>query len=111
LAWLGLQKLGPKTVMCVPSKATEAWLAVGVLDGSHKLLKGIECDLNVEAKLRSLPMSERIRKTVREYRRRTQGVTDNWSSISDTCTQAERFEQEVSAVLGQPRATNGGLGS
>ena len=32
LAWANLQGLGPKTVVCVPSKAIDAWLAAGLID-------------------------------------------------------------------------------
>jgi len=105
LAWLNIEKPGPRTVLCVPSKAIEAWLAVGVLDGKHALLKDIECNLNVEARLRSLPLSSRIRKTVREYQRHAQTLTANWSVVSAGCTQAARFEREVSAALAQATAT------
>jgi len=62
LAWLGLVQVGPRTVLCVPSKAIEAWLAAGVLDGSHALLSGLECNLAVEGRLAALPKARRIRK-------------------------------------------------
>lgn len=99
LAWLGLSCAGQRTVLCVPSKAIEAWVAVAVLEPSHALLFGIECNLTVPVRLASLPKSSRICKTTREYRKHASTVTKNWSEISEKCTQAERFGREVAAAV------------
>ena len=45
LAWLGIQQPGHKTAFCIPSKASEAWLAAALLPNGHGLLNGIECNL------------------------------------------------------------------
>jgi len=99
LAWLGVAGLGPKTVLCVPSKAIEAWLAAGVFDPPHALLTGIECAATLEARLAALPMGTRIRKTAHAYRQHTPEVTENWARVCATCTQAARFSLDVAAAL------------
>ena len=98
LAWTGLQTPGPKTVLCVPSKAIDAWLASAVLEASHGLLDGLECNLNLEAQLAALPLSGRVRKKPREYRAREKQISDAWAIVRQRCSQAERFSDEVAAV-------------
>jgi len=97
LSWLGVQTLGPKTVLCVPSKAIDAWLVSAVFDGAHRLLKGLECNVKLEAQLKVLPLAERLRKTTREYRAREKQITDAWGIVRNRCSQAERFSNEVVA--------------
>jgi hypothetical protein len=98
LAWLGVIAIGPKTVLCVPSKASEAWLAAALLDGSQALLQGLECNLNVGAKLASLPVASRIKKKTREYQTRKLHITSAWDQVRQRCTQAERFSAEVESA-------------
>lgn len=99
LAWLGMASLGSKTVLCVPSKAIEAWLAAGVLDPSHALLTGLECVATLEARLAALPLATRIKKMPRAYREHAPEVTENWARVCATCTQAARFGHDVAAAL------------
>ncbi len=98
LSWSGMQALGPKTVLCVPSKAIDAWLAAAALNNGHALLCGIECNFNVEAQLAALPMAQRIKKTRREYLSHVGSVTARWPVVRANCTQAERFSTDVAAV-------------
>ena len=99
MSWAGLVTLGPKTVLCVPSKAIEAWLAAAVLEGEHKLVLGLECNLNLAARLGALPKDERIRKSSRAYRDLETKVAEAWGVVRQRCSQAERFSHEVAAVL------------
>jgi len=99
LAWLGIARLGPKTALCVPSKAVDAWLAAGVLDPPHPLLEDIECSFKVESNLASLPKAQRIHKTRREYQARASTITDSWTAITARCSQAARFGAEVMALV------------
>lgn len=99
LSWSGLARVGPKTVLCVPSKAIGAWLAAAVLDDEHRLLQGLECNLNLEAQLEALPRAERMKKTTREYRAREKKITDDWALVRARCSQAERFSNDVLAVI------------
>jgi hypothetical protein len=98
LIWSGLNTAGPRTVFCVPSKAPEAWLVAARFGQGHTLLNNLECNLNLEAQLKALPSAERVRKTTREYRARSQGVTEAWATVRQRCSQAERFSSEVLAA-------------
>jgi hypothetical protein len=98
LAWAGITAPGPKTVLCVPSKAIEAWLAAAILPPDHALQSGLECNLNLEAQLKALPKQQRIKKTAREYRNRAGTVAATWPQVRRRCTQAERFSEDVEAV-------------
>lgn len=98
LAWLGLKQLGPRTILCVPSKSIEAWIVPAVLDPVHRLSVGLECQLSLEAQLASLAIGERIKKGKREYQRRAGAVTAQWASICALCTQAQRFDYEVRSL-------------
>jgi hypothetical protein len=98
LAWAGMQAPGPKTVLCVPSKAVEAWLTAAVFGQHRALLNGLECNLNVEAQLRALPIAQRVKKTARDYRIRERTITEKWSVVRQRCTQAERFSMDVTTV-------------
>ena len=100
LKWAGLAAPGPKTVLCVPSKSTDAWLASAVLAAGHKLLKDLECNLNLEANLRALPKAQRIKKTTRDYHRCAEEITKGWSIVRSQCSQAELFSNDVLAVFG-----------
>jgi hypothetical protein len=99
LAWAGLREPGPRTVLCVPSKAVEAWLTAATVDEDHPLLDGLECNFAVEARLKALPIAQRIKKTSRDYRARERTLTENWPAVRQRCTQAERFSTELAAAL------------
>lgn len=97
LAWAGLEAPGPRTVLCVPSRAVDAWLAAAVFGANHALLNGLECNLNLQAQLEAQPKADRIKKTTRDYRTRERAITDAWPTVRQRCTQAERFSSEVLA--------------
>ncbi len=99
LAWTGLAAFGPKTVLCVPSKAVEAWLAAGVLAMPHALHRGIECNFNLEKQLAALGKKTGIKKTRREYQQRESQIRDSWPVVRALCTQAERFSVDVHQAL------------
>lgn len=94
-AWLGMTVVGPKTVLCVPSKASEAWLAAALFDDKHALLLGLECNLNVEARLAMLPLKTRINKKRREYESKQAQIASAWGEVRRRCSQAERFTTET----------------
>jgi hypothetical protein len=98
LAWAGMQAPGPKTVLCVPSKAVEAWLTAAMFEDGHALQNGLECNLNVEAQLKALPVAQRIKKTSQNYRAHERAIALAWSRVRTRCTQADRFSTEVAAV-------------
>ena len=99
LAWLGLSQVGPHTVLCVPSKAIDAWMATAVLPATHAVLAGVECNLRLEAHLGALTKSARIRKRRTDYQRHAVTVTSNWRDVCAICTQAARFETDIQMAI------------
>lgn len=100
LAWANLAAPGPRTVLCVPSKATDAWLAASLLEDSHSLLRELECRSGLDTQLANLPKQGRVKKSERAYRAHEQTVTTAWRKVRDRCSQAERFSTDVLAVSG-----------
>lgn len=98
LAWAGIENSGSKTVLCVPSKAVDSWLAAATLAAGHPLQNRLECNLNVEAQLRTLPLAQRIKKSTRDYRAHERTIVAAWSAVRQRCTQAGRFSAEIEAV-------------
>lgn len=100
LAWANLTAPGPRTVICVPSKATEAWLAAAVLEDGHKLLSGLECNTGLDKQLAVLPKRFRVNKNERAYRAREQAITSAWPVVRSRCSEAERFSADLLAAVG-----------
>lgn len=97
-SWLGIPGTGAKSIFCIASKATEAWLAAAILPNDHALLQGLECNLNLEVQLARLPKRLRVRKTVRAYRDLADVVTLRWGAVKQLCTQADLFDQRMQVV-------------
>jgi len=97
--WLGLKQVGPRTVVCLPSKAIDGWLAAGVLQDGHALRTGLECNLRLADQLAVLPVNQRVRKGRRDYLQHESAVTREWERIRKSCTQAERFHHEARAAV------------
>ena len=95
LSWLGVRELGTKTMFCIPSKATEAWLAVATASDIPRIMDDLECALTMEARLSSLPKGRRIRKTKTQYQGYAATLQAQWLRIAALCTQARRFQDEL----------------
>jgi hypothetical protein len=98
LAWAGITQQGPRTVLCMPSKSTDAWLAAAVLVDEHRMLDGLECNSKIGAQLGTLPKAERIRKSQRRYREHAQQVAASWNVVRQRCSLAERFSSDIAAI-------------
>lgn len=98
-SWLGLSQVGSRTVFCIPSKSSEAWLASAVLPKDHRLLSGIECNPNLATQLASLAKEEKISKTLVQYRARASSITNEWERVVSFCEEARRFAADVVVAL------------
>ncbi len=98
LSWLGIAATGPKSLFCIPSKASEAWLAAAVLTAGHAMLEGLECNLNLETALSQLPKPQRLKKALRDYRQRAVSIVAQWKQVKSHCTQAGLFEQRTQLI-------------
>ena len=99
MSWLQPAQPGAKTVLCLPAQSIGAWLAAATLPSGHALLSAAECNAQLESRLSNLPLSQRIKKTPRDYRAAASKVAANWDAVRAHCGQARAFEQAVLAVL------------
>jgi hypothetical protein len=105
LGWLNLKEQLPYPfVMCIPSKCTEAWVAIALYGESDKnLLVDIECNSNIENYLAQKPAKERLirnrkgkmKKITQKYSEKSGQITTQWDYITQNCNQAERFTKRV----------------
>lgn len=94
-SWLGQRPTEPPLILCLPAQSSGTWLAAAVLASDHPLLIEAECRINLESQLSQLPRSQRIRKTVRDYRDQAVTLTAQWQQVKQVCSQAAQFEQLV----------------
>ncbi|MGB8920376.1 MAG: hypothetical protein WCC61_02505 [Pseudomonas sp.] len=95
LSWLGNIAPGQRTIICIPSKAVESWLAAAVLPVGAPLLNNIECNLNMENGLKILSKDLRIKKGRTEYLKHARTVQQQWERVRELCVQAEIFHHDV----------------
>lgn len=99
-SWFWGKTLGNKTVLCIPSKSSESWLAAGVYPDNTRLLRNLECADNMEGRLASsLPNAQRIKKRVVEYRKHAHQLTANWSTVCEHCSQAGIFQRDILNIM------------
>ena len=95
---------GKKTILCIPSKSSEAWLAAAVFPSNRNLLQDLECVMNMETRLAQLPKMQRIKKGPREYLRHAAKITALWVELRRLCSQADVFHLEI-ATMARVKAT------
>lgn len=98
--WIG-EPLEDKCVLCVPSKASDAWLIVAL----GLAPDGIECEPNPAAFLRAIkekpkPVTGHAPdKHSAGYRRLAPAVRERWAQVKCACSEALRFEQAVLSAV------------
>lgn len=96
-AWLGKEHLPQNWIMCIPSRAIEAW----VIAGKNLVLsrgQDLECLDNPKIRLQQSPWQHRLRNSS-EYRKFAQSIDDSmWREIRSKCSQAEAFHQSISSI-------------
>jgi hypothetical protein len=68
LRWAGESDVPSRTVLCTPSKSTEAWVVAALFPNDLAMSRGIECWDDPESRLRQQPFGIRIQKRVEDYR-------------------------------------------
>lgn len=100
LGWLGEARCPAQVVLCIPSKSIETWVIAAVCPNNRMVLRGDwECHPNPERQLGTLPLAERFRKAVADYRDRQDQITSAWPTLCQGLTEAARFETELLATL------------
>src|ERR1041385_4049001 len=83
LRWLGECNVPPRTVLCTPSKSTEAWVVAALFPHDLAATHGIECWPNPENRLAQQPRDMRIRKSQHDYQSRSEDLKAAWPRLAD----------------------------
>jgi len=96
LSWCGETQTPVRTVICMPSKSTEAWVVASLFPTDQAMQSGIECYANAEFRLGQQPKANRIRKKKRDYEGRAVELTDAWPDLvaPGALGEALRFQEE-----------------
>lgn len=108
-SWLSPTAIGPRTVICIPSKAIESWVAAALPDDSGIRIQGdIECDPDMPARLEPLRnelavkrkrIGQEKRKRSRDYFKHAPRITAEWSRVCERCSQARRFHEDLLSAI------------
>ncbi len=103
LTWCGETDVPNRTVLCTPSKNTEAWVMAALFPGDAAVRQGIECFSNPESRLTQQRKPRRIRKAQRDYSQRTEQIESAWPALvaSGLVSEATGFQVSVLAVVAQ----------
>lgn len=101
LSWCGEASVPPKTVICMPSKSTEAWVLAMLFPSDLAMKQGIECHEDAESRLAQQPKAQRVRKKKGDYLARTEFFVAEWPRVAGpgALTQAQRFQSEFLAAV------------
>ncbi len=99
LSWANETVTPDRTVLCVPSKSTEAWVVAALFPNDAAVRAGIECHPDAESRLRQQPVKQRISKSRRDYRDSQETFTARWPALVGSLSQAARFEHDVRATM------------
>lgn len=93
--WAGGPRTPYPTVLCTPSKSTDAWVVAAlfptdpaVLDGNH------ECRSHGQQ-----PLRLRIEKSEYTYESHRKAVREAWLTVTEICTEARRFSDDFRTAV------------
>ena len=83
LSWIGESQTPPQTVLCTPSKCTEAWVvAIFFPHDAQMIKKGWECHPDPASRLAQQPKAHRFAKRQADYQARNAGIQEAWPRIA-----------------------------
>lgn len=102
LSWVGEDRAPPRTVLCTPSKSTEAWVvAICFPHDGQMIRKGWECHPSPETRLGQQPKTHRFAKSQAAYQARSAAFQEGWPRIVGRLNEARRFQEEFMAAVKQ----------
>lgn len=100
LSWVGENQIPPKTVLCTPSKSTEAWvMAVFFPNDSAMSKRGFECYAHPGNRLGQQPVNQRFTKSHADYSARAPQIQAAWPSVVDQLSEARRFSSDFMDII------------
>ena len=100
LSWLGETETPPQTVLCTPSKSTEAWVVAACFPGDSEVTKkSWECHPNPDSRLGQQPKSRRFSKSQADYEKRQLELQSRWPAIVANLSEAARFQHDFTTAV------------
>lgn len=107
LSWLGEAQTPQRTVLCTPSKCTEAWVMAVFFSGDKEMNKqGWECHPDPATRLAQQKKSVRFAKEYAAYEERKAALRHGWPSVAVKLSEAARFQADFNAALFNMLATS-----
>ena len=100
LSWLGETAMPERTVLCTPSKSTEAWVVACCFPNDTGVSKTTwECFPNPAVRLAQQPRPQRFTKSRADYEQRHATFVQRWPAIATTMSEAARFHSDFTAAV------------
>lgn len=100
LSWLGETGAPPQTVLCTPSKSTEAWVMAACFPTDREMKRrGWECLSHPESRLGQQSKSQRFSKRQADYEKRQSELQARWPAIVAKLSEAARFQDDFTAAV------------
>ena len=100
LRWAGETAMPPRTVLCTPSKSAEAWVLKALFPKDKAVIGStLECLPDPEARFGQQPVTQRIKKTTRDYQARASDLKEAWPRIETSLSEAKRFSEDFRAAI------------
>jgi hypothetical protein len=101
LKWVGEVMVPPNTVLCTPSKSTEAWVVALFFPTDKEMnQRGLECHPNPAKRLAVQPKAVRFPKSEKAYVDRYQQFKNGWPWLVGQLSEAQRFQNDFAAAAG-----------
>ncbi len=105
LSWAGEAQTPPQTVLCTPSKSTEAWVMAAFFPGDTEMARrGWECHASPAVRLAQQPLARRFAKRHADYEARSPQLRLAWPAITTRLSEAMRFQNEFMSAVQNLRA-------
>ena len=106
LSWCGEATVPRQTVLCTPSKSTDAWVVAALFPQDAEVTKKEkcwECHPDPESRFGVQPKNGRIRKSKTDYQSRQSLMTAAWDRLRQDLSEAGRFSTDfLNAVAALP---------
>ena len=104
LRWAGEADVPPRTVLCTPSKSTEAWVLAALYPADRLVAGGnLECYGTPHLQLQSKPKRGRLvtggKKILDTYRLRAGEITGAWPNVRAQLSEAHRFSGDFEVCV------------
>ncbi len=100
LSWVGENRTPTRTILCTPSKSTEAWVMAAFFPNDREMIrKGWECHEHPEGRLAQQPRAQRFSKRRADYESRAPKMRDGWPAIAAKLSEAQRFHNDFAAAV------------